>query len=81
MQFGLSVVAMGYSTMTILDDLGFQFEFGFRYWLLFGYWVLALVIEFEMLNDGGGWCDLVVWRGYGWWQRVAKREIGRETKI
>ena len=67
--------------VTVLDGLGFEFEFGFGYWLLFGYWVLDIVIEFELLNDGGGWCDLVDWRGYGWWQRVAKREIGRETKI
>ena len=53
--------------VTVLDGLGFEFEFGFGYWLLFGYWVLDIVIEFELLNGGGGWCDLVDRRGYGWW--------------
>ena len=44
---------------TVLDGLGFEFEFEFGYWLLFGYWVLGIGIEFELLSGGGGWCDLV----------------------
>ena len=33
---------MGCFTVTVLDGLGFEFEFEFRYWLLFGHWVLVL---------------------------------------
>ena len=65
--------------VAVLDGLGFEFEFGFGYWLLFVYWVLLLSLNCSALVVGGAiW---LIGGGYGWWQWVAKREIGRETKI
>ena len=58
---------------------GFWVWVGFWYWLLFGYWVLVLSLNCLAAVVGG-----VIWLisgGYGWWQWVAKIEIGRETKF
>ena len=71
MQFGLSVVAMGCSTMTVLDGLGFEFEFGFGYWLLFGYWVLVLSLNcLTVVGDAiwliGGGNGLLYGDSTGW---------------
>ena len=52
--------------------------FGFGYWLLFGYWVLVLSLNCSAVVGGGIW---LIGGGYGWWQWLAKREIGRETKF
>ena len=57
-------MAVGWSMVTVLDGLGFEFEFGFGYCLLFGYWVLILSLDCSTVVVGGAiWLIGVVMGG------------------